>query len=120
MHRAWRPFTRTCGFDRVGYSFIGRFERLQEDVKALMTRLGMTSEREARIWQRANAETRPLLAHGHADSLLKLHHLYYSDDQRDLVAIVADKYKDDVELFGYTFPTNQILAPWGSKAGLQH
>lgn len=112
MHRAWRPYTRTCRFGAVGYSFIGRFETLAEDMERLLVVLGMTSEREKRLWQRANAETRPMVPHSHPDHLLKLHHLYFSDSGRDLVAIVRDKYKEDVELFGYAFPSNRTLTPW--------
>ena len=112
MHRAWRPFTLMCRFDSVQYSFIGRFETLQQDVVRLMTELGMSSESDQRAWRRANAETRPLVPHEHPDYLLKLHHLYYSDDEHDLVEIVRAKYKDDVEAFGYTFPINVSLAPW--------
>jgi len=112
MHRAWRPFTRTCQLERVAYSYVARFERLHEDVEELMRKLGMTSERERRAWQRASAETRPMVPHSHPDYVLKLHHLYYSDDERDLVAIVRAKYEDDVLLFGYEFPSNASLAPW--------
>lgn len=114
MHRAWRPYTRMCHFNRVRYSFIGRFERLQQDVERLMEILGMRSERERRAWQKANAETRPLVPRSSPDSLLKLHHLYYSDDERDLVALISEKYREDIELFGYTFPGNISLAPWES------
>ena len=117
MHRAWRPFTRTCRFDAAAYSFIGRFESLADDVATLMNRLGMSSEHHRRIWQRANAETRPLVPHSHPDYLLKLNHLYYSDDTHDLVSIVRGKYKDDIEAFNYEFPVNETLAPWGGRVG---
>jgi len=116
MHRAWRPFTRSCHFDRAAYSFIARFENLHEDVGTILAKLGMTSERERRVWQRASAETRPLVPHSHPDQLLKLHHLYYSDDARDLIAIVRAKYSEDVALFGYEFPSNATFHPWSSKA----
>ena len=112
MHRAWRPVTLMCRFDSVRYSFIGRFETLQADVVRLMAATGMSTEGEKRMWQRANGETRPLVSHDHPDYLLKLHHLYYSDDEHDLVAIVREKYRDDVETFGYMFPSNVSLAPW--------
>ena len=36
MHRAWRPYARTCRFASVGYTFVGRFETLQEDVERLL------------------------------------------------------------------------------------
>ena len=112
MHRAWRPFTRICHFRTVEYSFIGRFETLHDDVTRLMAALQM-GERERRVWQRANADTRPIVPYDNPDRLLKLHHLYYSDDSRDLVEIVRRKYSEDVELFGYRFPENATLAPWG-------
>ena len=112
MHRAWRPFTRTCHFDVVKYSFIGRFETFQRDVERLSGMLHMDSERDRRVWQRVNSETRPLVPHEHPDHLLKLHHLYFSDDRHDPIEIVRQKYRDDITLFEYTFPRNQTLAPW--------
>ena len=112
MHRAWRPFTRTCHFDVVKYSFIGRFETFQRDVERLSGMLHMDSERDRRVWQRVNSETRPLVPHEHPDHLLKLHHLYFSDDRHDLIEIVRQKYRDDITLFEYNFPRNQTLAPW--------
>ena len=38
--------------------------------------------------------------------LLRLRTLYMSDDARDLVAIVGERYKEDVARFGYVFPAN--------------
>ena len=46
---------------------------------------------------------RRLLA-AHVD--LRLRTLYMSDDARDLVAIVGERYKEDVGRFGYVFPAN--------------
>ena len=43
---------------------------------------------------------------GHADRLLRLRTLYMSDDARDLVAIVGERYKEDIARFGYVFPAN--------------
>ena len=80
-----------------------------------MDKVGMTTDRERRIWLRANMETRPMVPHSHADYLLKLHHLYFSDDSRNLIEIVHEKYRDDVDLFGYKFPTNETLAPWSKR-----
>ena len=122
MHRAWRPYTRMCRFDTVAYTFIGRFETLEQDISRLMQALGMSSERERRVWQRANAETRPLTPNDHPDHLLKLHHLYYSDDERDLVRIVGEKYREDIGLFAYEFPRNNSYAPWenAGAGGLPH
>ena len=50
--------------------------------------------------------SRPGVALGHADRLLRLRTLYMSDDARDLVAIVGERYKEDVARFGYVFPEN--------------
>ena len=117
MHRAWRPYSRTCRFRDVKYDAILRFESLQSDVPELMERLGMQSDREKRVWQRANAETRPLMPPDSPDQLLKLHHLYFSDDERDLVQVVREKYREDIDLFGYSFPTNDSFAPWERVPG---
>ena len=46
------------------------------------------------------------VALGHADRLLRLRTLYMSDDARDLVAIVGERYKEDIARFGYVFPEN--------------
>jgi hypothetical protein len=46
------------------------------------------------------------VSHGHADRLLRLRTLYMSDDARDLVAIVGERYKEDIARFGYVFPEN--------------
>ena len=50
--------------------------------------------------------SRPGVALGHADRLLRLRTLYMSDDARDLVAIVGERYKEDIARFGYVFPEN--------------
>ena len=39
-------------------------------------------------------------------ALLRLRTLYMSDDARDLVAIVGERYKEDIARFGYVFPEN--------------
>ena len=36
----------------------------------------------------------------------RLRTLYMSDDARDLVAIVGERYKEDIARFGYVFPAN--------------
>lgn len=72
MHRAWRPYVPTCRFHEVAYDFIGRFETVQRDLPELMARMGLTSEREKRIWQRANAETKPVVPTDSPDYFLKL------------------------------------------------
>ena len=54
----------------------------------------------------AVAASRPGVALGHADRLLRLRTLYMSDDARDLVAIVGERYKEDIARFGYAFPAN--------------
>ena len=54
----------------------------------------------------AVAASRPGVALGHADRLLRLRTLYMSDDARDLVAIVGERYKEDIARFGYVFPAN--------------
>ena len=54
----------------------------------------------------AGTASRPGVALGHADRLLRLRTLYMSDDARDLVAIVGERYKEDIARFGYVFPEN--------------
>ena len=112
MHRAWRPYTRSCRFDSARYSFIGRHENFEADVGRLMTALGM-GERERKLWDRVSADTRPMQPLNHPDRLLKLYHLYFSDDRHDLVEIVRTRYREDIDQFGYMFPRNTTLWPWG-------
>lgn len=116
-HRAWKPYSHSCRFDQVRYSFVGRFESLRDDVGRLLGRMldaGVIAgaERWRKAWLRANYDTQPTLHAAHPDRLLKLHHLYFSDDRHDLVEIVRAYYREDIERFGYEFPRNTTLMPW--------
>ena len=53
------------------------------------------------------------MAVGGPDRLLRTLHFYFGDDEHDLVAMVAEKYRDDIEMFGYAFPANRTIVPWG-------
>ena len=39
-------------------------------------------------------------------------HLYLADDKHDLVRLVSDRYRADIERFGYSFPANESITPF--------
>ena len=109
-HRAWRSVSHTCGLGGAGggnrrFGFVLRLECLADDAKPLLAALGLPPTAAAAL-DAAVAASRPGVALGHADRLLRLRTLYMSDDARDLVAIVGERYKEDAARFGYVFPEN--------------
>jgi hypothetical protein len=70
---------------RVQVDFVGRFERLEEDVSTIARRIGV----EGRLPRLNQGPPRD------AD-----YRSYYTTETRD---IVADAYRRDIELFGYDF-----------------
>ena len=80
-----------------------------------MGALGMGDEMEMRLWSREFDKSRPPMAVGGPDRLLRTLHFYYGDDEHDLVQMVAEKYRDDIEMFGYAFPANRTIVPWGEQ-----
>jgi hypothetical protein len=72
--------------------------------------------RATAAWDLASTATRHVLPRKHPDRLLKLYHLYRSDEEHDLVGMVRRFYRQDVELFGYEFPArNASLLPWARE-----
>ena len=118
-HRAWKPISRSCHLGAVQYSHVIYFEALDAGMVELLSKLG-AGVHERRAWRRAFAETSPLQPQAHPDRLLKLHHLYLSDDRRDLVGMAGDYYREDIEHFGYSFPSNDTLLPWEAGGALRH
>ena len=136
MHRPWQPYTETCKFGSVQYSFIGRVENLSEDMARIMQTLGM-GERERKLLEHIFEKSRP--PDPPLDRQLRLLHYYYSDDDHDvstaprrtrstqnaypprfqlqpppispcvswqLVAMVRKRYQADIELGRYEFNPN--------------
>jgi hypothetical protein len=110
MHRPWQPYTETCKFGSVQYSFIGRVENLSEDMARIMQTLGM-GERERKLLEHIFEKSRP--PDPPSDRQLRLLHYYYSDDDHDLVAMVRKRYQADIELGRYEFNLNaSALTHW--------
>ena len=57
------------------------------------------------------AKTRPLQPIGGHDRTLRLQHYYQSDDAHDLIAIVQQRYADDLNRWGYAYPGNSSGTP---------
>ena len=110
MHRPWQPYSETCRFDRLQYSFVGRAESLADDFAALMERLRLP-ERDRKQFDHFERKTRPY-AHAPQDRLLRLMHYYLGDDEHDLVSLVRRRYADDLAFGGYDFPQNSSVMPW--------
>ncbi len=66
--------------------FVGRYETLVTDFREIASRLGISSETELQHINKSNHEC---------------YRSYYYDD--DLVNVVYDKYKDDIEVFDYDY-----------------
>lgn len=109
MLHLWQPYTETCRFDSVQYSFIGKVENLSEDVSRIINSLEM-GERERHLFEKIFEKSRPRDAP--PDQQLQLMHYYYTDDDHDLVGMVLKRYRADIELGGYGIPHNGTLTPW--------
>ena len=70
-------------------SFIGRFEHLKQDIKVLNSILGITTEKNTRLYKEKHGSTRTL------------HYSHFYNHQ--LRKIVEDIYAEDIEAFGYQF-----------------
>jgi hypothetical protein len=68
--------------------------------------LGQSDERLA---ETIIAKQRPADPIDGIDRQLRLLHYYLTDDAYDLVEVARRTYKEDIELFGYTFPSNESL-----------
>lgn len=85
MMEHFRPqFTYVCNPDRsIAVDFVGRFEKINEDWKIIAKELGIDS---------------PL---PHTNHSTRRHYSEHFDGEA--AAIVADTYREDIELFGYEF-----------------
>lgn len=102
MNPHWKPHSERCDTKHTPYEFIGRYETMQEDILHVLGLLGWSPALiPATHWSSVHAYgaarnlSRPLTLSQ------KLRHLY-SDPQ--LIELVAHKYRDDIQQFGYTFP----------------
>jgi len=112
MASYWRPYSEVCRFSTIKYDFVGRVETLQEDLERLMSTLKMNSVQERMTLVGVLSRTNPAVPMGSADRLLKLMHYYLADDNYDLVGMVRDRYRDDIERFGYQFNANSTVSLW--------
>ena len=86
MDNHWVPQHVLLCYERMQYDFVGRLENFEEDFKSVLSRIG------------ADAAYMTDLAPHRTDSRSKLD-AYYSSE---LEEIVAAKYSEDFELFGYS------------------
>jgi hypothetical protein len=88
MNGHWRIQYYQTFHPKLKHSFIGRFERLEEDLQAICRKLGIDF---AKYYKPER--------HHASDAANKLKD-YYTDELR---AVVARKYKIDFDTFGYAF-----------------
>jgi len=120
MGPAWRPFSESCRFDRVQYSFIARLERIDDDFKTILRSIGLAAGGTAtyrdgavaRVLEGLLSKTRPAMPLSAPGRLLQTMHWYLSDDTHDLVGLVSRRYRADIERFGYSFPANSTVTPF--------
>ena len=97
MNPHWKPHSERCDTLYTPYEFIGRYETLQEDILHVLGMLGWSpSLIPATHWSSI-----PAGGLSRTNASQRLLQLY---DSRRLVELVADKYRDDIVPFGYTFP----------------
>ena len=108
MHRAWQPCTVTCLFQGAQRPLVLRLEQLQSDFKRLLRHLHL-GQSDERLAETIIAKQRPADPIDGIDRQLRLLHYYLTDDAYDLVEVARRTYKEDIELFGYTFPSNESL-----------
>lgn len=102
----WRPQYRFLG--NVSFQFIGRFERLEEDLRDISSLLGVKATLPvANATKYAKSEEMPAGCFADAP-LIELRELAAMPDYRkfytpELARKVASLYRRDIEQFGYEF-----------------
>ena len=94
---------------RARYLLLSQAESLAEDFSHIMDAIGL-KERDRKLFEHLHRKTRPPEAP--VDREMKLIHYYFEDDQHDLVELVRQRYREDIEFGGYSFPNNRTLTPW--------
>lgn len=98
MNLHWKPHSVRCDTRHTPYDFIGRYETMQEDILHVLRLLGWSpSLIPATHWSSTDSAF-PGVRLNESEKLLKLY------DSRQLVDLVAHKYRDDIVPFGYRFP----------------
>ena len=104
MNPHWRPQHAFIGSFEP--DFVGKFERLEEDVEQLCLRLGIDNSlphlNRSRYKKKSTSECFADCAQSELRSMheLPLYRQFYTPD---LVDIVADVYRQDIQRFGYDF-----------------
>lgn len=106
MNQHWKPHSERCDTLYTPFEFIGRYETMQEDILHVLGLLGWSPTLiPATHWSSLD---RSGLASMRQNETEKLHALYkddpYHSTREQLVELVAQKYRDDIVPFGYTFP----------------
>lgn len=97
MNPHWKPHSERCDTRNMPYEFVGRYETMQEDLLHIITMLGWSpSLIPATHWSSLVAAG--LSRTNESQRLLKLY------NSRELVQMVAQKYRDDIRIGGYQFP----------------
>ncbi|XP_070541992.1 carbohydrate sulfotransferase 14-like isoform X2 [Ptychodera flava] len=95
MDQHWRPMFALCNVCNIGYDFIGKFERLQEDALSVLTLIHASGDVTFPDYDTHVTNS------SHQDVFSK----YYSEVPKDDLVRLYKKYELDFKLFGYDIPT---------------
>ena len=105
MNQHWKPHSERCDTLYTPFEFIGRYETMQEDILHVLGMLGWSPTLiPATHWSSLDKSGFAAMRRNESQKLLALYHDDETATREQLVELVAQKYRDDIVPFGYTFP----------------
>ncbi|KAJ7376056.1 Carbohydrate sulfotransferase 11 [Desmophyllum pertusum] len=101
LQEHWRPMYDLCHPCYIQFDFIGHYETLMDDAQFILRKTNVDDKVQFPEWRPTDTN----------DLMQK----YYSNLTLLRIAQLQSVYKDDLELFGYTFPG--VLQPVVDKLG---
>jgi len=105
MNQHWKPHSERCDTLYTPFEFIGRYETMQEDILHVLGMLGWSPTLiPATHWSSLDRSSLAATRKNESAKLLALYNDDATTTREQLVELVAQKYRDDIVPFGYTFP----------------
>ena len=86
----WRQMQDSCHPCQIKFDYVGHYESLSEDAEFILRKANLQDKVQFPPWRPTNTNS--------------LMHKYYSNLTLLRIAQLQNIYKDDMEMFGYTYP----------------